>query len=115
MTLRIGLACMVMTILPLAAAAQQTANFRCVNGAEIRRVEVAHPTGAPVPCEVRYFKDTEAAGQSATPWRADNEAAYCADRAAELVSRLRGFGWICTAAQAPVADDTDALGAGAAQ
>jgi len=115
MTVRISIACMAAAILPLAASAQDAASFRCVNGDQVRRVEVAHPTGAPVPCEVRYFKDTEAPGQSATPWRADNEAGYCADRAAELVNRLQGFGWNCAAAAAPVADDTEALGAGPAQ
>ncbi len=116
MTVRISIACIAMTILPLAVSAQEGASYRCVNGDQIRRVEVAHPTGAPAPCEVRYYKDTEAPGRSETPWRADNEAGYCADRAAELVSRLQGFGWSCAAAAAaPIADDTDALGAGPRQ
>ena len=115
MTVRISIACLAMTIVPLAASAQGDASYRCVNGDQVRRVEVSHPTGAPVPCEVRYFKDTEAPGQSETPWRADNEAEYCDDRAAELVSRLQDFGWNCAAAAAPGADDTEALGAGPAQ
>jgi hypothetical protein len=112
MTVRISVLAVAMSGLPLMAVAQDGAGYRCVNGDVVRRVEVAYLTGDAVPCEVRYFKDTEAPGRAETPWRADNEAGYCEERAEALVERLRGFGWNCVAAQAPLADDTDALSAG---
>ena len=93
---------------PLALAADQ---YRCSNADLVRRVEVVYETGGVLPCEVHYYKDTEAPGSREVLWRAQNEAGYCEARAGEFVERLRGFGWECTAGAAEDVDedDTDAL------
>ncbi len=97
------------------AAAQAGQNYRCTNGDQVRRVEIAYLTAAAVPCEVHYFKDTEAPGSREVLWNAQSQAGYCEARADELVSNLRGWGWTCTATGttgAGLSDDTDALSAG---
>jgi hypothetical protein len=112
MTARISVLAVAISGLPLMAVAQDVASYRSFDGDVVRRVEVAYLTGDAVPCEVRDFKDTKAPGRAETTWRADNETGYCEEGAEARVERLRGFGWICVAAQAPLADDTDTLGAG---
>ena len=100
---------------PLLAAGQPGQNYRCTNGDQVRRVEIVYETGAAVPCEVHYYKDTEAPGAREVPWNAQNQSGYSEARADELVATLRGSGWICTAvamAGPEVGDDTDALSAG---
>jgi len=103
------------TGLPVLGAAQTGQNYRCTNGDQVRRVEIVYVTGEAVPCEVHYFKDTEAPGAREIPWNAQSQAGYCEARAGELVANLRGGGWTCTAtatAGPEVRDDTDALSAG---
>lgn len=108
--------------LPCAALAQALgqadSNFRCTLGGNVRRVEIAYEGGASVPCEVRYFKDTEAPGEPQVLWNARNESGYCEARTREFVSRLESLGWECTAAAGGASagsDDTDVLGAGESQ
>lgn len=109
---RILAACGLSLLLPLAAAAD---NYRCTNGDLVRRIEILYEPGRAVPCQVHYFKDTEAPGTHDVLWTAQNEAGYCEARAAELADKLRGLGWACDAAMpaessAPQeADDTEAL------
>lgn len=93
---------------PLATAADA---YRCNNGNLERRVEVVYETGGVLPCEVHYYKDSEAPGSREVLWTANNEAGYCEARAAEFIERLRGFGWDCVAAAPDTAeaDDTEAL------
>jgi hypothetical protein len=65
----------------------------------IRRVEIAvqDPNGD-VPCEVVYWKDTEAPGVRSVLWSAQTDAAFCARKAEELVDKLEAGGWSCTPA-----------------
>lgn len=113
-------------VLPLAAIAQSTATYQCTMGGQTRRVEVVQTTPEPVPCEVLYFKDSEAPGEREVLWSAGVEAGYCEARASEFVTRLEGMGWTCGTAvraetpgapaapvipPAPAADDTEALSA----
>ncbi len=92
---------------PLAAAAD---SYRCTNGELVRRVEIVYETGGTLPCEVHYYKDTEAPGSREVLWTAQNEAGYCEARTAEFIERLRGFGWSCSAsAEGDTDDDTEAL------
>lgn len=105
--------CFVAAFLPVLASAQGADHYRCVNGDLVRRIEIIYETGAAVPCEVHYYKDTEAPGEREVLWTAANESGYCEGRTQELVEQLRGWGWTCSAATAaPVADDTEALSAG---
>jgi hypothetical protein len=103
-------------------------------GGLTRRIEIAREGGSPVPCEVLYFKDSEAPGERQVLWSAANESGYCEAQAQSFVARLEGLGWECdatpgapapAAAAAPAApaspapasppadpaDDTDALAA----
>ena len=91
----------------------------------MRRVEIYTEPGVTVPCEVHYFKDTEAPGQSEVLWSAQSQAGYCEQKATEFVARLEGWGWDCNAsdaaapaaepeepAESDVEDDTDVLSPG---
>jgi len=114
MSTRIALFLLAFSV-PLLAVGQTGQNYRCTNADQIRRVEIAYVTGAAVPCEVRYYKDTEAPGAPAVPWNAQSQSGYCEARAEEFVSNLRSWGWSCTAvamADPAVGDDTDALSSG---
>ena len=112
MTIERLAACGLILLLPLAAAAD---NYRCTNGDLVRRIEIIYEPGRALPCEVHYFKDSEAAGSSEMLWRAENEAGYCEARAAELAEKLNGLGWTCSAAgdagpdEPAEADDTESL------
>ncbi|HEX9875632.1 MAG TPA: hypothetical protein VGC50_03140 [Gammaproteobacteria bacterium] len=122
--------CLASTV-PLCALAQSGPTYRCVNGDLVRRVEILYETGVAVPCEVHYFKDTEAPGQREVLWVARNQSGYCEARTQEFIAELGGLGWQCvdtanepeapvsgTQAPAPddaqraIADDTETLSAG---
>jgi len=81
--------------LPTVVLAHGDHDYRCTSGDAVRRIEVEHADGAPVPCTVNYFKDTEAPGSSEELWNAATEDGYCEARAEEFAARLEGFGWAC--------------------
>lgn len=95
------------TALLLPAAAVAT-DYQCAYGDKQRRIEIVYEPGRAVPCEVHYYKDTEAPGEREVLWRAQNEAGYCEARTEELVARLRGHGWECEAA-VDAGDDSEDL------
>ena len=97
----------------------------CLRGGDlVRRVEIYTEPGKTVPCEVHYFKDTEAPGESEVLWSAEAQAGFCEQKAAEFVAKLQGWGWECGASEdaapepvvepgeADVPDDTDVLSPG---
>ena len=104
-----------------AAFGQDVSNYRCTYGDLTRRVEIVYETGVRVPCEVHYYKDTEAPGDMQVLWRALNEAGYCEARTQEFIAKLEAMGWDCGASAAEAmpqesepadvdeTDDTDAL------
>jgi hypothetical protein len=84
---------------------------------QTRRVEVVQSTPEPVPCEVLYFKDSEAPGERQVLWSAGSDAGYCEARAAEFVAQLGGMGWACgtaVRAETPAESATPAAATGAA-
>jgi len=87
-----------LTALPAVALAHEDHSFRCTSGDAVRRIEVVHADGAPVPCSVNYHKDTEAPGHSEELWSAQNDAGYCETRAEEFAARLETLGWQCEVA-----------------
>ncbi len=89
------LAILVVAILPGLSTAQAPQKYQCSNGGLERRVEIFYETGVTVPCEVHYFKDTEAPGETQVLWRALNEAGYCEKMAASFIDKLRDMGWSC--------------------
>jgi hypothetical protein len=93
-------------VFPIVTFAQASDSYQCTMAGLSRRVEIAREGTAPVPCEVLYFKDTEAPGQRQVLWSAANEAGYCEAQAQGFVQKLEGLGWDCTAmpgAPAPAA------------
>ncbi|MGI9501652.1 MAG: hypothetical protein ACR2RE_01180, partial [Geminicoccaceae bacterium] len=73
-----------------------------------------------LPCEVVYWKDTEAPGVRRVLWNARTDASYCDAKAAGLVDKLAGAGWNCSndgqaaaaaAAPAPAAPATPSAAA----
>ena len=81
----------------------QGAETSCSYGDMVRRVVIMTEPGVSVPCEVHYFKDTEAPGEDQVLWSAENQAGYCEEQAAGLVAKLEGWGWDCGSVTPPAA------------
>ena len=105
---------------PGLALAQDAGKYKCTYGDMVRRVEILTEPGVPVPCEVHYYKDTEAPGDKQVLWSAQAQAGYCEEKTQAFVAKLEGWGWDCasgaddeTPAEEPaeeeVQDDTDVL------
>lgn len=122
---------LVALIAPGIAIAQDAGKYQCTHGDLVRRVEILTEPGLTVPCEVHYYKDTEAPGESQVLWSAQAQEGYCEAKAEEFVARLQGWGWSCGVSAAapeavpvsepapeveeeapPVYDDTDVLSPG---
>jgi hypothetical protein len=110
----------VSAMLPAAALAQSSDTYQCTMNGMQRRVEIVRESAARVPCEVVYFKDSEAPGERYVLWNALNEVNYCESQAEGFVEQLESWGWSCDApeaaastepAEAPAADDSDVLSA----
>ena len=108
-------------LLPATLFAQGQSSYQCTMGELTRRVEIMHETGVSVPCEVHYYKDSEAPGERQVLWRAMSEEGYCEAKTTEFIAKLESMGWSCGASSAPtdameteemeaeMSDDTDAL------
>ena len=81
--------------LTLPASALAADNYRCTNGDMVRRVEIVYEPGRAVPCEVQYYKDTEAPGAPQVLWRAQNESGYCESKTEAFIEQLESQGWSC--------------------
>ena len=113
---KITLVVLTAAFLPFASFAQDQNNYQCSHGDLQRRVEVVYETGVTVPCEVHYYKDTEAPGEQQVLWRALKQEGYCEEKTQEFVRQLASWGWSCGQAEASEeaaapdnADDTEAL------
>jgi hypothetical protein len=78
-----------------AIAQAQAGETQCTYGDLVRRIVIMTEPGVSVPCEVHYFKDTEAPGEDEVLWRATRQAGYCEEKAAGLVASLEQSGWDC--------------------
>jgi hypothetical protein len=107
-------------MLPGLSFGQGSENYQCTLGDLQRRIEIFHETGVSVPCEVHYYKDTEAPGEMQVLWRAVNQSGYCEMKTQEFIGKLTELGWSCSqgvesapeSEQDPVSepdDDTDEL------
>ncbi len=107
------LAVSLVAMLPCLSFAEGPQNYLCTYSDLQRRVEILYETGMTLPCEVHYYKDTEAPGDKQVLWRAMNEASYCEDKAQEFIVKLQDLGWSCGQSQdmeTPAQeDDTEAL------
>ena len=82
-------------ILPGLSFGQDPGKYQCTYGDLQRRVEILYEAGLTVPCEVHYYKDTEAPDERQVLWRALNEAGYCERKAQEFIVKLQDDGWDC--------------------
>jgi hypothetical protein len=88
--------------------------FQCRRDELTRRIELQFANDADrLPCEVVYWKDSEAPGQPQRPWRADHQLEFCTAKAREMVELLEAEGWACdevaAAAEAPARPATPRL------
>jgi hypothetical protein len=74
---------------------QDAPSYQCTYADMQRRVEVLYETGMTLPCEVHYYKDTEAPGEMQVLWRAVSEVGYCELKAQEFIVKLTELGWSC--------------------
>ena len=82
-------------VIPSLASAQGMTAYHCTYGDLVRRVEIVTEPGVFVPCEVHYYKDSEAPGERQVLWSASQDAAYCEQKTSEFVGKLLGWGWTC--------------------
>ena len=108
------LAVLLAALLPCLSFGQGAQSYQCSFGELQRRVEILYETGVTVPCEVHYYKDTEAPGETQVLWRALNETGYCEMKTEEFIAKLREMGWTCAqginagqAAESEQADDAE--------
>ena len=110
------LATLAAVVIPGLSFAQDQNSYQCSHGDLQRRVEIVYETGVTVPCEVHYYKDTEAPGEHQVLWRALNQEGYCEEKTREFVTQLAAWGWSCDqgagaatdeAAEPDEADETD--------
>lgn len=70
-------------------------SWSCSHNNLVREVHVVQTTAAPVPCNVVYKKQTEGV-EDQVLWSAENDEAYCAEKARSLVAKLESNGWVCS-------------------
>lgn len=80
---------------PCLAFGQDSGSYQCTYGELQRRVEILTEPGVTVPCEVHYYKDTEAPGEKQVLWSATSQAGYCESKTEEFITQLEGWGWNC--------------------
>jgi len=81
--------------IPCAAPGQDNSAYQCSFGELQRRVEILTEPGVSVPCEVHYYKDTEAPGEKEVLWSAGSQQGFCERKTEEFISKLEGWGWDC--------------------
>lgn len=104
---------LIVALFPGLVIAQGTTSYECSFENLQRRLEILTEPGVTVPCEVHYYKDSEAPGQKQVLWTATSEEGYCEAKTMEFVAKLREWGWQCsstaatqTPAAEPEADDS---------
>ena len=84
------------------AFAQTEAQTVCSRGAVTRSIEVISPGKVGAKCDVVYSKPNEGL-TSQTPYHANNDYNYCAEKADELAQTLADAGWTCVAVETDLA------------
>lgn len=97
--------------IPSLSFAQSSGAYQCTHGDLTRRVEIYTEPGVTVPCEVHYYKDTEAPGEQQVLWHASSDAAYCETKTTEFIGKLTGWGWSCTHSDEALGNPEPEIGA----
>ena len=80
----------------------QADSWSCRHDNNVREVHVQSASAtSDVPCSVVYKKLTEGV-EDRVLWTAQNDAAYCADKAKAFIEKQVGWGWTCVET---IADD----------
>ena len=68
-----------------------------------RKIAVVYTQDSLTPCEVQYTKEAD----MQVLWSANAQTGYCEEKAANLVEKLKGWGWQCEAQtkDKPASDD----------
>jgi len=84
------------------AWADDTSDHRCVNGADIRLIEVrfTDPDGG-LPCKVIYRPEAEDDNLGIVSWQDIASVPACHAQAHEVIDRLTDEGWTCTKDERP--------------
>jgi hypothetical protein len=69
-------------------------SWSCRHDNDVREVHIERLTPNPVPCEVVYKKLTEGA-EDQVLGSAQNDGAYCAEKASGFITKLESYGWTC--------------------
>jgi hypothetical protein len=78
------------------ANAAEKSQYTCRSGDLVRRVVIeVGELNTGLPCEVVYWKDSEAPGVRRVLWNARTDAEFCDAKAAGLVEKLDSSGWQC--------------------
>jgi hypothetical protein len=84
--------------IPFSSNAQ---SWTCKQASNVREIHIQSESPAsPVPCSVVYKKVTEGVPDQ-TLWTAENDAAYCEEKAKAFVEKQTSWGWTCEEAAAP--------------
>ena len=78
----------------LVCASAYADSWSCRHGDDVRELHIERSSDAPVPCQVVYRKLTEGV-EDQVLWNAQFEENYCAEKAAEFLTKLEGWGWTC--------------------
>ena len=84
------------TFAMLTAAAAEDFRATCARGGDERVIEVISPGEVGAQCDVRYVRDGGA--NVRTPYHANNSAAFCLEKANELMRELEAAGFSCSTA-----------------
>ena len=84
-----------LALVPTLAIAADDGGTQCTYGDMVRRVVIMSEPGVSVPCEVHYYKDTEAPGEKQVLWSAGSQEGFCESRTEEFIAKLEGWGWDC--------------------
>ncbi len=96
-------------------------SWSCRHDNDVREIHIQRESDAPVPCSIVYKKLTEGA-EDQVLWRAENDPAFCAEKARAFVAKQEGWGWTCvetvsdqTAAETPAEEPEADTGTGTAE
>ena len=82
-------------VAPVSALAN---TWSCTHNELIRTVSIESEAGSTA-CAVNYTKETEGVPMK-TLWSAENDTAYCTEKAEGFIAKLAAWGWICNEATA---------------
>ncbi len=83
-------------------------SWSCRKNNDVREIHIVRPSGEAVPCQVVYKKLTEGV-EDQVLWSAENDAAFCEDKAKAFVEKQVGWGWTCVETIADKATEETAV------